>query len=151
MDKLDMVHPSLYGDHQIYFTAQWTDKSTGHWWLFAGLHRVPVGYWPREIFTHLSQGSSLIRYGGETFAPPNVDSPSMGSGRLPKELFKNSGFIANLQIVDSNYNEVEINPKDMKSNCDTTPNCYNVLYHGYEGPDYHQAFLYGGPGGHCGI
>ncbi|XP_057443407.1 uncharacterized protein LOC130735435 [Lotus japonicus] len=127
------------------------DQFTGHWWLIASKSHAPVGYWPKGIFTHLSQGSSLIRYGGETFAPPNMISPPMGSGRLPKELYKNSGFIVNLEIVDSNYNKIQVNPKDMKSNCDTTPNCYDLLYHGYEGPIVQQSFLFGGPGGRCGI
>ncbi|XP_057443497.1 uncharacterized protein LOC130735575 [Lotus japonicus] len=127
------------------------DKVTGNWWCIGGEDLVALGYWPKEIFTHLRQGSSLIKYGGETFAPPNMISPPMGSGRLPKELFKNSCFISNLEIVDSNYNEVKVKPKDMKSNCDTTPNCYDVLYRGYEGSLYRQAFLFGGPGGKCGI
>lgn len=59
--------------------------------------------------------------------------------------------MSNLEIIDSNYNEVRVNPKYMKSNCDTTPNCYDVQYHGYEGIVFAQAFLYGGPGGQCGI
>lgn len=78
-------------------------------------------------------------------------SPPMGSGRLPKELFKNSGFIHNLEIVDSNYNEASVTPKDMKPNLDTKSDCYDVVYHGYEGSHFKQAMLYGGPGGQCGI
>ena len=110
-----------------------------------------IGYWPKEIFTHLSKGSSLIRYGGETFAPPNMISPPMGSGKLPETLFRNSAFMATLEIVDSNYNEVEVTPENMKSYCDTSSSCYDLLYHGDEGLEYNQAFLFGGPGGRCGI
>ncbi|XP_057453070.1 uncharacterized protein LOC130744929 [Lotus japonicus] len=148
-----LEHSSVIGsEHKYLLDIQVKqDKFTGHWWLFGSLDQIPIGYWPKQIFTHLSKGSSLIRYGGETFAPPNTISPPMGSGRLPQELFKNSGFIADLMIVDSNYNEVEVNSKYMKPNCDTTSNCYDALYHGYEGPIYRQAFLFGGPGGQCGI
>ena len=115
------------------------------------IHDDPIGYWPKEIFTHLGGGSSLIRYGGETFAPSNMASPPMGSGRLPKELFRNSGFMSELQIVDSEYKENDVNSDQMKLYSDSSSNCYDVLYHGYEGPVYKQAFLYGGPGGQCGV
>ncbi|KAJ1437909.1 hypothetical protein SESBI_03334 [Sesbania bispinosa] len=125
------------------------DPSTGHWWLITTLNSIQVGYWPKEIFTHLSEGSSVIRYGGETFAPPDMVSPPMGSGRLPQELFKNSGFIGRLQITDSEYKETDVDPKDMKPYLDAKLDCYDLIYHGYEGPVYWQAFLYGGPGGQC--
>ncbi|XP_057420483.1 uncharacterized protein LOC130714592 [Lotus japonicus] len=145
--------PSIIGsDHKsLYPFKVKQDQSTGHWWLIAGKGSWAVGYWPNQLLTHLSHGSSVIRYGGETYASPNVMSPPMGSGRLPRELYKNSAFMSNLEIIDSNYNEVRVNPKYMKSNCDTTPNCYDVQYHGYEGIVFAQAFLYGGPGGQCGI
>jgi hypothetical protein len=76
----------------------------------------------------------------------------MGSGILPKEKFQNSGFMGTLEIIDSHYNEVEVKPKDMKLYKDTNSNCYDLIYNGFEGPLYRQAFLYGGPGGkNCGI
>ncbi|XP_027191321.1 protein neprosin-like isoform X2 [Cicer arietinum] len=128
------------------------DRSTGNWWL--SLVPKPVfiiGYWPKELFTHLSTGASLIRFGGQTYAPPNMDSPPMGSGRLPKEKFKNSGFMGSLQIIDSDYNQNDVKPKDMKRYSDTDSNCYDLWYHGDEGPFWRQAFLYGGPGGKCNI
>lgn len=126
------------------------DQSTGHWWLSVTEDDVPVGYFPKEIFTHLSGGASLVRYGGETYAPPNMDSPPMGSGRLPQELFHNAAHISNLEFVDADYNEQEVDHADMKPYIDTSTNCYDLLYHGYEGPTYKQAFLFGGPGGQCG-
>jgi len=113
---------------------------------------IPVGYWPKELFSHLSTGASKIRFGGQTYAPPNTNSPPMGSGRLPKEKFENSGFMAILKIIDSQYNEVEVKPEDMKPYRDTNSDCYDLIYNGFEGRLYRQAFLYGGPGGrNCGI
>ncbi|CAK8579773.1 unnamed protein product [Lathyrus sativus] len=128
------------------------DRTTGHWWLIVELKSVYVGYWPKELFNHISKGASLIRFGGQTHSPPNKDSPPMGSGRLPKEKYKNSSFMERLQIIDSEYNEVDVKSDDMKSYKDANSNCYDLGYHGYEGPVYRQAFLYGGPGGrNCGI
>nr|XP_027191502.1 uncharacterized protein LOC101515683 isoform X2 [Cicer arietinum] len=146
------VHPSLYGDSQLRITGYWTDRSTGNWWLTIGLKPVfIIGYWPKQLFTHLSTGASLIRFGGQTYAPPNMDSPPMGSGRLPKEKLKNSGFMGSLQIIDSDYNQNDVKPKDMMPYSDTDTNCYDLWYHGDQGPFWHQAFLYGGPGGKCSI
>ncbi|XP_012572078.1 protein neprosin-like [Cicer arietinum] len=128
------------------------DRSTGNWWLTIGLKPVfIIGYWPKQLFTHLSTGASLIRFGGQTYAPPNMDSPPMGSGRLPKEKLKNSGFMGSLQIIDSDYNQNDVKPKDMMPYSDTDTNCYDLWYHGDQGPFWHQAFLYGGPGGKCSI
>jgi hypothetical protein len=76
----------------------------------------------------------------------------MGSGRLPKEKFENSAFMGQLRIINSQYNEVEVKPEDMKPYRDTSPECYDLIYNGFEGRLYRQAFLYGGPGGrNCGI
>ena len=65
--------------------------------------------------------------------------------------FWNAAYMARLEIVDSNYSEVEVNPQDMKVYCDTSSSCYDLLYHGDEGYHYGQAFLFGGPGGECGV
>lgn len=76
----------------------------------------------------------------------------MGSGELLEKSFRNSVYIARLQIIDSEYNEHAVEPKDMKSYCDTSSNGYDdLLYHGYQGQFYGQALLFGGPGGQCGI
>ncbi|XP_058734330.1 protein neprosin-like [Vicia villosa] len=124
------------------------DQTTGHWWLIIQTtESMYVGYWPKELFTHLSKGASLIRFGGETYAPPNNDSPPMGSGRLPREKFRNSGFMGLVKIINSEYNEIDINPEDMKRYTNTNSECYDLWYKGYEGSQYRQAFLYGGPGG----
>jgi hypothetical protein len=115
-------------------------------WLIVELEPKYVGYWPKELFNHLNTGASSIRFVGQTYAPPNKDSPPMGSGRLPKEKFRNSAFIQSLTIIDSEYNEVGVNDRDMKQYTDTNSNCYDLAYNGYQGPVYKQAFLFGGPG-----
>ncbi|GAU49539.1 hypothetical protein TSUD_74180 [Trifolium subterraneum] len=51
------------------FTKIQRDRSTGNWWLIVDeIDQVHVGYWPKEIFTHLRTGASKVRFGGETFA-----------------------------------------------------------------------------------
>ncbi|XP_050898104.1 uncharacterized protein LOC127104997 isoform X1 [Lathyrus oleraceus] len=148
-DDFDCVdiykQPSL--QHPLLKNHKIQDRTTGHWWLIIQNEPIYTGYWPKELFTHLRKGASLIRFGGQTYAPPNKDSPPMGSGRLPKEKFRNSGFMGLLKIIDSEYNENNIKPEDMKRYSNTKIECYDMLYRGYEGSVYKQAFLYGGPGG----
>nr|XP_027193177.1 uncharacterized protein LOC101511298 isoform X2 [Cicer arietinum] len=128
------------------------DQFTGHWWLIVEKEEIRVGYWPKTLFTHLSNGASLIRFGGETYAPPNMDNPPMGTGRLPQEGFKYSGFMGLLDIIDSKYNEIEVKRSEIKKYSDANSKCYDLRYTGYQGTQYRQAFLYGGPGGSsCGI
>ncbi|XP_050896983.1 uncharacterized protein LOC127103791 [Lathyrus oleraceus] len=123
------------------------DKVTGHWWLCIFPKLRCFGYFPKELFSHLSSGASIVRYGGETYTPPGMVSPPMGSGRLPQERFKNSGFMEKIKIINSEYNQIDINPRNMKINKDGNLSCYDLLYRGFEGSYSHQAFLYGGPGG----
>ncbi|XP_058736037.1 protein neprosin-like [Vicia villosa] len=123
------------------------DKSTGHWWLCINSEQICLGYWPKELFSHLNSGASIVRFGGETYTPPVMDNPPMGSGRLPQEKVINSGFMSRIEIINSEYNETDVHPENMKINKGGNLNCYDLLYHGYEGKLNHQAFLYGGPGG----
>ncbi|CAK8567629.1 unnamed protein product [Lathyrus sativus] len=123
------------------------DKLTGNWWLCIRLVDECFGYWPKELFPHLSSGASIIRYGGETYAPTGMVSPPMGSGRLPQEKFRNSNFVERVKIINSEYNEIDVNPINMKINKNANLSCYDLLYRGYEGSLRQQAFLYGGPGG----
>ncbi|MED6136301.1 hypothetical protein PIB30_054788 [Stylosanthes scabra] len=112
---------------------------------------VNVGYWPHVLFNHISEGATFVRYGGETYAPPDCQSPPMGSGRLAEEKFKNAAYVARAMIVDSDYNEDDIQIDDVDVYVDTPSSCYEVLYDGYQGDKYAQAFIFGGPGGNCGV
>lgn len=125
------------------------DEKTGNWW-FTFHKYIDMGYWPKEVFTHLANGASVIRFGGETGSLPSMPSPPMGTGYLPEAKFLYSCFFADLRVLDSQFKEQEVKPEDMKIYRDTDPKCYDLVYPGYSGPDYRQAFLFGGPGGQCG-
>ncbi|MED6139693.1 hypothetical protein PIB30_086191 [Stylosanthes scabra] len=132
------------------------DNTCGDWWVVLvgrgdGGEDINIGYWPYELFNHISEGATFVRYGGETYAPPDCQSPPMGSGRLAEEKFKNAAFVARAMIVDSDYNENDIQIDDVDVYVDTPSSCYQVLYDGYQGDTYAQAFLFGGPGGNCGV
>ncbi|KAK3200025.1 hypothetical protein Dsin_023440, partial [Dipteronia sinensis] len=55
------------------------DQETGNWWLLVDFYKI--GYWPKELFTHLKGGADYIQYGGWTYnSPDNKLSPPMGIG-----------------------------------------------------------------------
>ncbi|KAI4334858.1 hypothetical protein L6164_013566 [Bauhinia variegata] len=131
------------------------DKSTGHWWLLisrnTSLDHI-IGYWPKEIFTHLADGASMVSYGGTTRGS-NGFSPSMGSGyhATTKYKFGRACFFVRIRIINSMYEETDINADDMQTNCDAPPDCYTLLYVGYQevlNAKGHY-FAFGGPGGMC--
>ncbi|KAI4334859.1 hypothetical protein L6164_013567 [Bauhinia variegata] len=122
----------------------------GHWWLLVSRNRT-IGYWPKEIFSPLANGASMVSYGGTTMASPIGISPPMGSGLLATKKFGRACYFAGIKIINSMYEETDINANDMKTNCDTGPNCYTLLYQGYQKwviPKGHY-FTFGGPGGKC--
>ncbi|KAI4334857.1 hypothetical protein L6164_013565 [Bauhinia variegata] len=146
---------SIIGGRQyaMNFTVK-QDKSTGHWWLLisrnTSLDHI-IGYWPKEIFSHLANGASMVSYGGTTRASPNGISPPMGSGLFATTKFGRACSFMRIRIINSMYQETDIRHIDMKTNCGTRPNCYTLLYEGYKKfmiPKGHY-FNFGGPGGKC--
>ncbi|KAK7340505.1 hypothetical protein VNO77_21211 [Canavalia gladiata] len=126
------------------------DKKSGNWWLILD-NFVKFGYWPKELFGHLNNGASMIRFGGEAAAPLDKPSPPMGTGKLPQAGYKNACTFYGLRIMDSGFTIQDINPRDMKIYLDTSPNFYDLRYQGYMGRHFREAFLYGGPGGQYGV
>ncbi|MCH83608.1 DUF239 domain protein [Trifolium medium] len=125
------------------------DQSTGNWWLAIGDSETNIGYWPKEMFNHLNNGASKVRFGGETYASSDLLSPPMGSGRLPKEGYQYSALFGKLQYIDSEYSHIDV--ISMKPFSDTKPDCYDLKYYDELGKVYRRALMYGGPGGKCDV
>ncbi|KAI4298165.1 hypothetical protein L6164_031757 [Bauhinia variegata] len=122
------------------------DNSTGHWWLIY-LNNIAIGYWPKELFSHMANGASFVRYGGETLTSLDGVSPPMGSGELPSTLLNVADYFAVVVSVDENYATTDVNPDRLKKNCDTGTAYYDLLYLGDQGGFLKQTFSFGGPGG----
>ncbi|CAH2055089.1 unnamed protein product [Thlaspi arvense] len=61
---------SIFGGVQMDLTIQiWKEAKPGHWWLGVGFSNgtliAPVGYWPTEIFTRLTDHAEKVEWGGE--------------------------------------------------------------------------------------
>ncbi|CAF1867317.1 unnamed protein product [Brassica rapa] len=139
---------SVYGKTTRYFTLQiFQDISSGNWVL--KLDNEVIGYWPKELFTELNEGASLVRYGGNTFMSTDEMSPPMGNGHFPVAEFLETAYFKNVLIIDSNYIRVYIQYRKLRCYADVYY-CFEVTYWGY-GRTTGDSFSFGGPGGKCGV
>ncbi|KAG2316200.1 hypothetical protein Bca52824_019322 [Brassica carinata] len=170
------VYPKLYMDHQPRFFIFWTadaytfskcynlrcagfiqtsrkDPNLGPWWLGVRLSNesdvTPIGYWPLELFTRLTDHADNVNWGGE-IVNLNVlgrhTSTQMGSGYLPGD--DKAAYMRDLQISVS-IGEFQA-VSDLKVGA-TNTSYYNVEKYSntsfaYGGPKYsNTSFAYGGP------
>ena len=113
------------------------------------INNIHVGYWPKEIFSHLRMGATHLQYGGWVFASSHGNSPPMGSGHLPNQDSQRSCFFRDVKFMDAEYQEILILDNKAHTYFDTT--CYHVIYWGNQGLEWGKVFTFGGPGGQCGI
>ncbi|KAI3968352.1 hypothetical protein MKW92_052341 [Papaver armeniacum] len=139
---------STYGKGTYELPARvYRDSGTGNWWL---MFDVIVGYWPAELFTHLADNASVVRYGGIAGAEPQTDTPPMGNGYLPQlQDYSKTAFIRKMKYIDDKGDLVNINPDGAQSKYDAKLDCYNILFAGNVGGDWEMTMTYGGPGGMC--
>ena len=103
-----------------------------------------VGYWPAELFTHLTNHATMVEWGGEvvnTRANGLHTSTQMGSGYFAEDGFGKASYFRNLEIVDSD-NSLS-SAQDIQTLAENV-NCYDIKS-SYDN-DWGQHFYYGGPG-----
>ncbi|RZC89575.1 hypothetical protein C5167_027117, partial [Papaver somniferum] len=123
----------------------WMDLQTGNWWLT--VDDITIGYWPKEIFTHLANNALVIRYGGIAGTKSQRTTPPMGNGYLPQlQNFLKTAYMTRMKYVDEKGQFVNINPYGAQTKQDTTSNCYNILFVGNLGADWEISMAFGGPG-----
>ena len=74
------------GQQEIYivFVIIMQNKDDGDWWLHFGYNNDnlrPVGFWPKSLFSGLSDHANLIVWGGYTQSHTGKSSPPMGNGQ----------------------------------------------------------------------
>ncbi|KAL0740482.1 hypothetical protein Bca4012_081995 [Brassica carinata] len=137
---------SVYGKTSFYFTLHiFQDRSSGNWGL--KLDNEIIGYWPKELFTELNKGASLVRYGGNTFMNTDEMSPPMGNGEFPVADFLKTAHFKYVYIIDSNYKRAYVEDKKLRKYADNYQ-CFRVTYWGLSRSDG-VSFSFGGPGGRC--
>ncbi|XP_066353140.1 protein neprosin-like isoform X2 [Miscanthus floridulus] len=130
----------------------WKDPKLGNWWLSYGDQLV--GYWPAQLFTHLSDHATMVEWGGEVVdtRPGGVHTATqMGSGRFAGEGFGRASYFRNLETVDADNSLAEV-ALDAIQTLAENPACYDIRK-AYDDDGQHSArggwgthFYYGGPG-----
>lgn len=103
-----------------------------------------VGYWPAELFTHLSDHATMVEWGGEVvnMQPNGVHtSTQMGSGHFAEAGFGQASYFRNLEIVDVDNSLTSVGPI---STIAENTNCYDIK--SSKSDDWGTYFYYGGPG-----
>ncbi|KAL5708546.1 hypothetical protein ACHQM5_019332 [Ranunculus cassubicifolius] len=130
------------------------DQNTGNWWLHVPFRNESVGYWPKELLPLLAGGASQVTWGGAVMGHPNVPSPQMGSGHYPnKRDIRRGSYFRQMFVIGSDNRLVEpAGPHYQFETFVDRPQCYGLVNYGYQ-KKYRLgfSFLYGGPGGSCGI
>ncbi|KAJ0964183.1 hypothetical protein J5N97_029305 [Dioscorea zingiberensis] len=97
---------STYGGTQHDITLKvYKEKNSGNWWLYYGASGnydklIPVGYWPKSLFTGLAGYASDIHYGGDVSYVKGQHGPPMGSGHFADEGENKAASFTRIQEVD---------------------------------------------------
>jgi hypothetical protein len=100
---------------------------------------VGVGYFPRSLFTYLTQKANGLYFGASVIAKMTLPTPSMGSGALPNVGQGRAASFTNLKIIDQDGRSSPITTD--WSRFVTDDKCHYIT------PIDHAQYLYGGPGG----
>ncbi|MCL7051631.1 hypothetical protein MKW94_002792 [Papaver nudicaule] len=124
------------------------DPESGNWWFINRENDEKIGYWPKEIFTHLANNASVIGYGGVAGADLGKPTPPMGHGHFPVFDSQYTCIMENMKVVNSRGDHVQFDTSKVHLNHDTKTSCYDLIY------PVRDLFVgiimfFGGPGGDC--
>ncbi|XP_074294745.1 protein neprosin-like [Silene latifolia] len=121
-------------------------RDDGNWWLSifvgGGAKKIPIGYWPKSLFTSLAGVASQVEWGGEIDNPGIKEpQPDMGSGKKAHYSTKLSAFFEKVTVVSENSQTLD--PSDTEKYEDCIP-FYNTLDDGNQGSYWGRLMYYGG-------
>ncbi|XP_047340130.1 uncharacterized protein LOC124943698 [Impatiens glandulifera] len=129
------IFPSTLGGQLTFLTMMvYKDGVNGHWWL--DVNGILIGYFPKYIFTSLSEYAERVDFGGEILNKENEGhhtTTQMGNGLYPNET--RASVISLTRIYDQYRNPVEARHEILI----TAAQCYGALI-------FSNAIFYGGPG-----
>ncbi|XP_074590158.1 protein neprosin-like [Curcuma longa] len=135
----------------------WKDPKLGNWWMGLGDGAL-VGYWPAELFSHLSEHATMVEWGGEVVnvRPDGAHTATqMGSGSFAAAGFARASYFRDLEVVDTDNTLASVGA--IATLAENT-NCYDIRSFAAAGEeeenddddDAHVGwgthFYYGGPG-----
>ena len=122
------------------------DSISGHWWLKVADQKI--GYWPKHIFTLLTNDARYFQFGGEVFRNINKPCPPMGNGRFPSKDLAETSFFTEMQYVTQVYSIRDVDSSPMDKYISNVG--YDLMYWKRQSGDLEKFITYGGPGGKCG-
>ena len=130
------------------FSLGLQDSANGNWFLKVDEDDKEIGFWPKNVFTDLANGANYVEWGGEVFSPPNVQSPSMGSGANLAEGTRNDAYCRKIKIIDENDNAVNVWILKLFKIQISNNKMLRMKETGE--PEVQHLVLFGGPGGYTG-
>lgn len=119
------------------------NEPTGDWWLEVGDDNKKIGFWPKRIFSSLSDLATRVDWGGEIFSPPDIPSPPMGSGNFPWESTEKDAFCAHIATINEAHQLVNAVGTGEEVNDDT----YEPVDERQMSGSWGHLVFFGGPGG----
>ncbi|XP_042455443.1 uncharacterized protein LOC122040163 isoform X2 [Zingiber officinale] len=127
----------------------WKDPKLGNWWMGLGDGAL-VGYWPAELFSHLSEHATMVEWGGEVvnLRPDGAHTATqMGSGGFAAAGFARASYFRNLEVVDADNT---LASAGAVATLAENSNCYDIRSFAGDDDDAHDGwgthFYFGGPG-----
>nr|VDD25169.1 unnamed protein product [Brassica oleracea] len=122
-----------------------SDPISGNWWLAIGVDTFePVGYWPAELFTTMSDHATTVEWGGEILYR-NTSGLStitqMGSGEFPEKGYRKSAYFCNLNVAEEHNSLQPVEDFNLQADHEEL---YTIMKSNTEACGNH--FYFGGPG-----
>ncbi|MCL7035474.1 hypothetical protein MKW94_015110 [Papaver nudicaule] len=125
------------------------DPQSGNWWLILDDLNENIGYWPKELFSHLRNNASVIRYGGVAGGGLKNQTPQMGNGHFANLDSTKCCNMRDMHVYNNKGQPLKFLASRVKLKQDTTTKCYNQIFWGFD-PDHGGLMVsFGGPGGNC--
>ncbi|XP_022145288.1 uncharacterized protein LOC111014777 [Momordica charantia] len=142
------VNPMINGDSLTRMFVYWTDRPTGNWWLAVGESHKTIGYWPKELFGHLNDGTEQVAWGGIAKPSPNGMSPPLGNGHKPNySKYDDACYFRYMNYVDEN-NKGQFPANENTANYLSNNSCYALDNRETCGGEFfYYCITFGGPGG----
>ncbi|KAI3840663.1 hypothetical protein MKX03_004675, partial [Papaver bracteatum] len=125
------------------------DPQSGNWWFILGGSDESIGYWPKEIFTHMRSNASMIRYGGVAGGRLKNQTPQMGNGHFATWETTKYCNMRGMKIYNYKGEPKLFLASRVKLRQDTTTKCYNQKFWGWDPDQFGLTVSFGGPGGNC--
>ncbi|KAI3855925.1 hypothetical protein MKX03_027469 [Papaver bracteatum] len=144
----ELIVGTYGGNQRVFDFSVHRDPESGNWWFINGKDNANIGYWPKEIFTHLAKNAYVIGYGGVAGADLVEPTPPMGYGYLPNINCTYTCCMAEMKVVDDRGRYLNFDTSKVQLDHDTEKRCYDIIFFGryiFQGI----MMFFGGPGGDC--